>query len=396
MSPRKGFAGSEKRTAVSPGPDYVLLLLTVLLVIFGLTMVWSASLPEVQLPASSRSSATTSAFHFLLQPGALNWAERQLLWAGLGSVVLVVAMHTPLRLLRKLIPLALAAAYAFLVLVLIPHVGTEVNGSRSWLRFGGLSFQPSEFAKLALLMYLAAFVANRGDRIAQFRRGFLPPLLVGGSLAFLVLLENDLGTAAILLGTTLVVLYLSGADLRHLLFVGVVSAAGVALAVFFVPYRMNRFFAFLDPWSDPQGRGYHLIQSLYAIAHGRLVGVGLGYGTQKAYYLPYAHNDFIFAVVLEELGAIGGALLLFLLASLVLRIAFLAARTDDPFARTLAYGIATSLSIQTMFNLGGVTGLLPITGVTLPFISYGGTSLVLSLGEVGIALAISRLRRVSG
>jgi len=367
----------------------------VLLVIFGLTMVWSASLPEVRLPAPSQSSEATSAFRFLLQPGALSWAERQLLWAGLGSIVLVVAMHTPLRFLRKLTPLALVAAYALLILVLIPHVGTEINGSRSWLRFGGLSFQPSEFAKLALIMYLAAFVANRGDRIAQSRGGFLPPLLVGGGLSFLVLLENDLGTAAILLGTTLVVLYLSGADLRNLLAVGVVFVAKIALAVFFVPYRMDRFLAFLDPWSDPQGRGYHLIQSLYAIAHGGLFGVGLGYGTQKAYYIPHAHNDFIFAVVLEELGAIGGSLLLFLLASLVLRIAFLAARTDDPFARTLAYGIAASLSIQTMFNLGGVTGLLPITGVTLPFISYGGTSLVLSLGKVGIALAISRLRRVS-
>ncbi|MBT9252515.1 MAG: putative lipid II flippase FtsW [Brockia lithotrophica] len=394
-SPRRGSYELEKQAAVSSGPDYVLLLLTVLLVIFGLTMVWSASLPEIRISVPPQSPAPASAFRFLLQPGTLSWVERQLLWAGLGSVVLVAAMHFPLRLLRKLTPLALASAYVFLVLVLVPHVGTEVNGSRSWLRFGGLSFQPSEFAKLALLLYLAAFVANRGERIARFREGFLPPLFVGGSLAFLVLLENDLGTAAILLGTTLVVLYLSGADLRHLLLVGVVAAAGIALAILLVPYRMNRLFAFLDPWSDPQGRGYHLIQSLYAIAHGRLGGVGLGYGTQKAYYLPYAHNDFIFAVVIEELGAIGGALLLFLLASLVLRIAFLAARTDDPFARTLAYGIAASLSIQTMFNLGGVTGLLPITGVTLPFISYGGTSLVLSLGEVGIALAISRLRRVS-
>jgi len=389
-----------RQMPLRPGPDYILLLLTVLLVIFGLTMVWSASLPEIPFGNGQNLGAADvgpfpGVLGFFLRPGVLSWAERQLLWAGLGFVALVVALLFPLRILRKLTPLILIISYALLLFVLLPHVGTEVNGSRSWLRFGGLSFQPSEFAKLALLLYLAAFVANREDHISHFRKGFLPPLLVGGSTAFLVLLENDLGTAAILLGTTLVVLYLAGANYRHLTLVGTLAALGVALAIVFVPYRVKRLFAFLDPWSDPQDRGYHLIQSLYAIAHGHLTGVGLGYGTQKAYYLPYAHNDFIFAVVLEELGAIGGALLLFLLAFLVLRIAFLGSRVDDPFARILAYGIAASLSIQTMFNLGGVTGLLPITGVTLPFISYGGSSLVLSLGEIGLALAVSRLRQIA-
>jgi cell division protein FtsW len=281
-----------------------------------------------------------------------------------------------------------------LVLVLLPGFGVSINGSRRWLRVGPLSFQPAELAKLALVLYLAAFLARKRDELQEFWRGVFPPLAVGGTLAMLVLAQPDLGSCLTLLALTLGLLFLAGARTRWLGLLVIPALPLAALAVWMAPYRMRRVFAFLDPWQDPRGSGFQIIQSWLALGGGGLFGRGIGESKQKLFYLPEAHTDFIFAIVGEELGFIGAALVVGLFAALVWRGLRVGIRAADPFGAYLALGITVLIATQTLVNLGVVTGMLPTKGLPLPFLSFGGSALVMTMLATGVLLNISQDARV--
>jgi cell division protein FtsW len=283
----------------------------------------------------------------------------------------------------------LLATLASLALVLVPHIGRVAGGARRWLSFGGpLNFQPAELAKLAVILYLAHFLANRGERTREFGAGMIPALVVLGLTAAPILKQPDLGSALILVLITFAMLFAGGARLEHL------AAVPAVLAVIFrAGYRSQRLLAFLNPWRDPRGSGFHIIQSLLAIGSGGLVGLGLGHSRQKFFYLPERHTDFIFAIISEELGLVGSLVVILLFAALAVWGFRIAARCQDRYGALLASGLTTMLVGQAVLNIGVVSGSLPITGVPLPFISFGGSSLVLNDIAVGILLNISQYAR---
>ncbi|CAM3417010.1 putative lipid II flippase FtsW [Hydrogenibacillus schlegelii] len=371
----------EARTSARPeaalrrrAPDFLFLFLTVAHSVFGLIMVGSASLP---LAAAEWGDP----FYFV---------RRQALWLAVALFTLFLAENIRPAQLRKLTLPLLFLAWAGLFTVYLPHLGVELNGSRTWIRLGSLSVQPGELAKPALVLYLAHLLSKKGSQVRTWSRGFLPPFVVVGAFALPLIVQKDLGTALILVGTAFLVLFAGGARIRHLLAVAALSLPPLVLAIVLFPYRLKRITGFLDPWQDPGRSGYHLIQSLYAIAHGGLAGVGLGESVQKFFYLPFPYNDFIFAVLAEELGFLGSGVFLLAYATWIGRGFVLSLRHPDPFAKLLGVGAMSAIAVQALMNLGGVTGLLPITGVTLPLISYGGSSLVVTHLLTGWVLALSR------
>lgn len=288
---------------------------------------------------------------------------------------------------------AILAAIGALVLVLVPGVGVERGGAQRWIILGPLSVQPSEFAKLALLFYLACSVARKADRMAEFVRGTLPHLIVGGVVAGLLVVEPDYGSAVLALALVLIVLWVGEATPWHLgaVCAGVVPLAAVALAL--EPYRLQRVRDWLFGTGDPLGSGYQLQQSLLAFGSGQLVGRGLGESQQKLEFLPAAHTDFVYAVIGEELGLVGGLAVLALFGVIAARGLRIAARHPDRFGRLLAVGLTGLLTCQALFNVGVVLGCLPTKGLVLPFISYGGSALVAALASVGLLLALAREAR---
>ncbi|HKB26891.1 MAG TPA: putative lipid II flippase FtsW, partial [Methylomirabilota bacterium] len=279
---------------------------------------------------------------------------------------------------------------ALLVLVLVPPIGQAINGTRRWIRLGPVSFQPAELAKLALVVYLAAFLAKKREGLRDFRQGLLPPLAVAGALAALVLAQPDLGNCLTLLALTFGLLYLAGVRPVHL---GLVLAPAVpllALAIWVAPYRLRRITAFVDPWADPRGSGFQIIQSWLAFGNGGILGEGIGGSKQKLFYLPESHTDFIFAIIGEELGFVGAAAIVGLFVVLVWRGLRIGLRAPDPFGAYLALGITVLIATQTLVNLGVVTGLLPTKGLPLPFISFGGSALLVTMLSTGVLLNISQ------
>jgi cell division protein FtsW len=356
------------------GDDLVLFGVVLALVSIGLIMVYSAS----SVVAYERLA--DSAYFF----------KRQGTWAILGLGVMWLARSVHYRRLRRLAGPLLVLGVVLLVAVLIPGIGRVAGGARRWIVAGPLSFQPVEVAKLAVLLYVAHFAARRGIRIRNLRHGLLPPLLVTGLCAALVLKQPDMGSAIMLSGVSLLVLFLAGARVAHLGLVLVAASPVVAAAVLLAQYRLQRILGFLDPWSDPQGRGFHVIQSLLAFGSGGLLGVGLGASSQKFFYLPERHTDFIFAIVGEELGLVGTGGLLVLFALFTYRGFRIARAAPDRFGALLAAGITATVAGQAMLNMGVATGLLPVTGIPLPFVSFGGSSLGMMMIKVGILLNISR------
>lgn len=355
-------------------PDFVLFFLTLALVGFGLVMIASAS----------------QVIAYWYRDDPFYFVKRQLASAGVGLVAMLVAMNIPYRVYKRFFLLIAAASFLFLLTVFLPGVGKEVNGARGWIALGSLQLQPAEFAKLGLILYLSALIAKKGERFRDFQTGLLPPLIVTGLFFLVILLQNDLGTGIVLIATAGVVLVVGGANLRHLLKLGALALALIIGFVLMASYRVERFTAFLDPWSEPQGASYQLIQSLYAIAHGGVTGAGFGQSIQKYFYLPFPHTDFIFAVFAEEFGFIGCVLFVLVYVLFLWRMLILSLRCPDPFAHLLGTGIVGMIAIQALINLGGVTGMLPITGVPLPFISYGGSSLIVCMTATGLVLSLSR------
>jgi cell division protein FtsW len=358
-------------------PDIILMILTFLLLAIGLIMVYSAS-------------AIWAEYKF---DDSFFFAKRQMLFAGVGIAAMFFIMNIEYWTWKTWAKLLLIICFVLLVLVLIPGIGNVRNGSRSWIGIGAFSVQPSEFMKLAMIAFLAKYLSVRQKYITSFKKGLAPSLgLV--FLAFgMIMLQPDLGTGTVMVGTCIVMIFIAGARISHFVFLGLIGVAGFVALVLSAPYRIKRITSFLDPWEDPLGSGFQIIQSLYAIGPGGLFGLGLGQSRQKFFYLPEPQTDFIFAILAEELGFIGGSLILLLFSLLLWRGIRIALGAPDLFGSFLAVGIIAMIAIQVMINIGVVTGLMPVTGITLPFLSYGGSSLTLMLMAIGVLLNISRHSR---
>lgn len=316
-----------------------------------------------------------------------------MLFAAVGIIGMFFIMNIDYWTWRTWAKVLIIVCFILLVLVLIPGIGNVRNGSRSWIGIGAFSVQPSEFMKLAMIAFLAKFLSERQKYITSFKKGLIPSLgLV--FLAFgMIMLQPDLGTGTVMVGTCTVMIFIAGARIRHFMMLGLIGVAGFVALVLSAPYRIKRITSFLDPWQDPLGSGFQIIQSLFAIGPGGLFGLGLGQSRQKFFYLPEPQTDFIFAILAEELGFIGGSFILLLFSLLLWRGIRIALGAPDLYGSFLAVGIIAMVAIQVMINVGVVTGLMPVTGITLPFLSYGGSSLTLMLLAVGVLLNISRYSR---
>ncbi|PYI54401.1 putative lipid II flippase FtsW [Paenibacillus flagellatus] len=363
-------------------PDFLLLLLTFLLVGFGLVMVFSAS----SVTALAKEKFNNDPLYFV---------KKQAIFAVAGTVGMFFLMNVPAAKLRPLLRPGFICV--LVLLALVPFLGIEVNGARSWFYFGSFGMQPSEFAKVAVILYLALLISKKGEKFRDLKKGLLPTVIIVGIVAGMIMMQPDFGSTMILVLAASLVIVVGGANLKHI-FLAISSIAGIA-AVFLtiyvlsassLGYRMDRVACYLNPWSDPQGSCYQIVQSLYAFGHGELTGAGFGQSIQKMHYLPEAHNDFIFAIIGEELGFFGTLLFLFLYLAFLWRGFIISLRCPDNFGSLAGTGIVGLIGIQALINMGGVTGTIPMTGVTLPFISYGGSSLLVTMCSIGILLSISR------
>lgn len=329
----------------------------------------------------------------------LYFLSRQLFGVAFGVLGAVIMMAIPTNVWERLAMPLLLVAFILLLLVLIPGIGHEVNGSRRWLRAGVMNFQASEMARVLLLVYLSSYVVRRQAELKEELKGFLKPLGVLMGAAALLLMEPDFGAATVLMATGLGVLFLAGVKLRHFLALVAIAAAGMAVIAVTSAYRLKRLTAFLDPWADPFNSGFQLTQSLIAIGRGELFGVGLGSSVQKLFYLPEAHTDFVFAVLAEELGLAGVIVTLALFVLLVWRsfyISRLAAEAGLAFQAYCAAAFGIWLALQTFINIGVNMGILPTKGLTLPLMSYGGSSIMVTLGWLGFLMRIHHEASTSG
>lgn len=352
--------------------DVLIVGVIVILLVLGMVMVHSAS---------SVIAANKFGDPFF-------YPKRQLIWAIIGVVAMFWLARYDYHQLRKHAPKLAMISYGLLVLVLI--VGVNRGGSKAWLGFGSLGIQPSEFAKLGLIVFLAHLLSESEDYMESFWKGFLPPLALAVCAVGLIMLEPDLGQSVVIIGTTLIMMFAAGTKLRHLGGFFGVGLLGFVGLVAMAPYRIQRVVSFLDPWKDPLNNGYQIIQSLLALGSGGVLGLGLGNSRQKFSYLPEPQTDFIFSIIGEELGFLGCLSLLLLFGILVWRGIKTAIYAPDTFGSLLAAGITGMIAVQVLINIGVVTGSIPATGITLPFISYGGSSLTLMLSGIGILLNISR------
>ncbi|USG63698.1 putative lipid II flippase FtsW [Brevibacillus ruminantium] len=365
-------------------PDFLLLFLTALLVGFGITMV---------LSSSSIFALTSFTVNGCKVCGGdeLYFVKRQAVFLLVGTVGMLITMNIPFSFYKRNFLLIAFVSVLALILVLIPGIGQKIQGARSWFSLGPVNLQPAEFAKLGLILYLAAIISKKGDGFRDLKKGLLPPLVVTGIFCGLIVIQPDMGTAAILLGTAVIVMICGGARLSHLFLLGFPTSTLAFIAyVTTKNHAWDRLTSFMDPWSDPLDTGYHIKQSLIAIAHGGWTGTGFGKSIQKYLYLPEAHTDFIFAVMAEELGFIGTTLFLLIYLLFLLRGIQICLKVQDTFASLAGIGIISMIGIQAFINIGGVTATIPLTGVPLPFISYGGSSLLAILLSTGILLSVSR------
>jgi cell division protein FtsW len=353
--------------------DFILLIVTLALVGVGIVMVYSTS----AIIAGDRFG---DPYYFL---------KRQGLYAGIGFVLMILMMFVPYRMLKKFAYPILILSILFLIAVLIPGIGHRAGGSMRWLKIQSFSFQPSEFAKLGLVIFLAYFLTKKDERIRSFSFGFLPTVLLSGLVIALVAREPDFGAALFLSTMVFLLLFVSGARVIY-----IVGALTIAVPVVYylltnVGYRYKRLMSFIRPWEDPTGTSFQIIQSFLSFGSGGLFGLGLGEGRQKLFFLPAPHTDFIFSVIGEELGLVGAMMIVLLFFIFTVRGIHIGLSLKDKFASYMALGITLMISLQAVINMGVVLGLLPTKGLTLPLVSYGGTSLVTNLVGVGILLHLS-------
>lgn len=353
--------------------DYWLVGAIMALSIFGLVMVYSASYPMALLQYGNDK-------HFL---------NRQWISLFIGLFMFALAAIFPYKKLQKLTPALILGSILLLLLVLVPGLGVERNYSQRWLSIGSFMFQPSEAVKLTMIIYFAHVYAKKQNYIDDFKNGVLPPLVILGIVFFLILSQPDLGTATSILLACGCILFCSGVKFSHLFGLASIALAGISYFALSASYRLQRVLSFQNPFEDASGSGYQLINSYEAIAYGGLQGNGLGGSIQKLGFLPEAHTDFIMSIILEELGLYG---LLFMVGGymfIMYKGVRISLRARDPFLKLLAIGLTFQIVIQVLFNLGAVSGLLPITGITLPYISYGGSSLIFMLISSGLLVNLS-------
>ena len=356
-------------------PDWIVFFAVVSLMAFGVIMVFSAT-------SVTAYQKYDDSFHFL---------KRQVVWVALALGVMFFLMRIDYhKFFRSFWQPVGYLVLSLILLGLVLVIGTEINGSKRWLSAGGVNFQVSEIAKLGMVMFTAWYLDKWKDHIRNFFVGLAPILAILGVVCVLILMEPDLGTTAVIGATCFVMLFAAGARVIHLGSLVAVSAPLGVYAMLSESYRRKRIFAFINPWEDPQGTGFHIIQSLYALGSGGLFGVGLGRSRQKFFYLPEPGTDFIFSVLGEELGLVGTSIVIGLYFLLAWRGLMIALKAQDMLGSMLAVGITTMITLQAIVNMGVVTGSLPVTGITLPFISYGGSSLVFMAIGIGLLLNISR------
>ena len=353
--------------------DFPLLLLTILLTGMGLVMIYSASF------ARALYETGDSAYFF----------KRQLIFAVLGIIAMMLISRMKPELVRKLAFPILGASIVCLVLVFVPGLGQSENGATRWLRLG-VSFQPSEVAKLGVILSFAAMISAFGEKMSTFRYGILPFAAILLVIIILLRLEPHNSAIVIIVCTAGAMLFLGGVQYRWFILAAGVMVLGIVLILGAGGYELSRITAWQDPFSDPTDDGYQIIQSLYAIGSGGVLGLGFGQGRQKYLYLPEEHNDYIFSIACEELGFVGAVGILIVYALLILRGYYIALHLKDRFLSLMVAGITTLTAIQVFFNIGVVTNLLPSTGISLPFFSYGGTALMIQLGQIGLCLGASR------
>ena len=368
----------QPRSYVSAPPDTMLFSVVAILVGIGLVMIFSAS-------SATAFSATHDSTYYV---------KRQFIWLIVALCAAYGAYRIEYHQLKKFAPIVLVLSILSLILVLVPHVGMVVNGARRWLGAGPLSVQPSEFAKLALVLYLAATLSSRGERITSLVRGLFPLCVPMALMAMLILKEPDMGTASLLAMVAFAMFFAAGARLEHLAMILFATVPVIALSVLSSPYKRARILAFWDPWKDPQNTGFHIVQSLLALGSGGIFGLGLGASRAKFFYLPEQYTDFIFAVIGEELGLIGAVSVILLFLIFAYRATRIALGAPDRFGFFLALGCTALIVIQAFINIGVVTSSWPVTGVPLPFVSFGGSSLVVSLVAVALIINVGRHRRL--
>jgi len=359
------------------GPDRTLVVIVAIVLALGLIMLYSASV------AVGFERFGDSAFFIKRQAVAL--------MIGLGA--LFVAYRIDYRILQQWSLLMLAGSILLLILVLIPGIGAAGQGAQRWFDLGPLSFQPSELVKLTLILYMAAWMSERGEQVIQdAKTGLLPFVLLMVVLGFLMLQQPDLGSFLIIAAIGGVLFFVGGADPRHIASLIAASVVMVGVVIKAAPYRLDRIFAFLNPAADPQGAGYHITQALLAVGSGGLFGLGLGHSRQKFFYLPEVVGDSLFAVIAEELGFFFSVAVIVAFVFFFIRGIVIGRRAPDAFGKLVAVGIATWITAQAFVNIGAMLNVLPLTGLPLPLMSYGGSSLIITLAAIGILLNISKQR----
>ena len=357
-----------------PPIDLLILVLTIALTIIGLIFVLSSSF----VLANHRFN---DPFYFF---------KRQLLFANIGFIGMIAISKINYKAYKKYATTFLIVSFIMLALVLVPGIGMVRGGARSWIGIGAFSLQPSEFMKLSLIIFLAKFMANNPDEAKTVKQGILPLMGIVLVVFGLIMLQPDFGSGMVIVASGLLMLFLCGVPFKYFLYLIGAGLIGIAGLIASAPYRLERITSYLDPLAEPRGAGFQILQSLYAITPGGLLGHGIGNSIQKHFYLPEPQTDFIFAIIAEEIGFIGSAFVLILFICFFLRLAHIALKINDLFAKYVVLGITSTLCVQVMINVGVVIGLLPVTGITLPFMSYGGSSLTITLLSIGIILNISR------
>jgi cell division protein FtsW len=379
LSARQSSSPVQRRSYIAAPPDTLLFFAVATLVAIGLVMVFSAS----------------SAVALVEHHDAAYYVKRQLVWLAVGLVVAYGVYRLDYHVLKRWAPYLLVLSILSLVAVLVPHVGFSVNGARRWLGVASFTVQPSEVAKLSLVIYLAAVLATRGERIVSLVKGLVPLCIPVAIIAMLVLKEPDMGTASLLVMIAFAMFFAAGARITHLFAILLATAPAVVLELLASPYQRARIFAFLNPWKDPQNTGFHIVQSLLALGSGGIFGMGLGDSRAKFFYLPEQYTDFIFSILGEELGLLGTLAVVILFIVFGYRAIKIAIAAPDRFGFFLVIGCVSIVVIQAFVNIGVVTSSWPVTGVPLPFISFGGSSLIVNLVAVALIANVGRGQRIT-
>ncbi|MBF0252244.1 MAG: putative lipid II flippase FtsW [Candidatus Omnitrophica bacterium] len=352
----------------------IIIFCSAALILIGIIMIYSSS-------AVYAHAICGDSMYFL---------KKHLLYLSIGLVAVLTSMLLPIKMIKDNARLLLLFSIFLLVLVLVPGVGSMGGGARRWIRIAGIGFQPSEFAKIALIVYLADFTSRKRYKMTSFLHGFIPASFVIALIAGLVLIEPDLGTAVSVIIIGFSILFIAGINLKYISSICLLFVPFLAFAIISAPYRLQRFMTFLNPSADPQGSGFQLNQSFIALGSGGLFGYGLGNSRQKLFFLPQSHTDFIYSIIGEETGFLGAILVLVLFLLLVLYTFRLSLKIKDLFVSRVVFGIGMMIAFESTVNIGVSSGVLPTKGLPLPFISYGGTSLIVHMIAIGLILSFSR------